>query len=61
MAKGYSENVLTDLESMLTDQLQDFQEYHLQPNAGAQGEYAGLMVIRKFHLNRWRQKIEIFV
>ena len=24
----------------------------LQPNAGAQGEYAGLMVIRKYHLER---------
>ena len=24
----------------------------LQPNAGAQGEYAGLMVIRKYHLSK---------
>ena len=29
-----------------------FSGVSLQPNAGAQGEYAGLMVIRKFHLSR---------
>ena len=37
-----------------------FSGVSLQPNAGAQGEYAGLMVIRKYHLERGR-KIEIFV
>ena len=29
-----------------------FSGVSLQPNAGAQGEYAGLMVIRKYHLER---------
>ena len=29
-----------------------FSGVSLQPNAGAQGEYAGLMVIRKYHLDR---------
>jgi hypothetical protein len=27
-----------------------FDSFSLQPNAGAAGEYAGLMVIRKYHL-----------
>lgn len=26
-----------------------FDSFSLQPNAGAAGEYAGLMVIRKYH------------
>ena len=48
-AKGYSK-MFDDLESMLTE-ITGFSGVSLQPNAGAQGEYAGLMVIRKFHLN----------
>jgi len=48
-AKGYSK-MFADLEDMLTE-ITGFSGVSLQPNAGAQGEYAGLMVIRKFHLN----------
>ena len=48
-AKGYSK-MFDDLEDMLTE-ITGFSGVSLQPNAGAQGEYAGLMVIRKFHLN----------
>ena len=46
---GYSK-MFADLEDMLTE-ITGFSGVSLQPNAGAQGEYAGLMVIRKFHLN----------
>ena len=42
--------MFADLEDMLTE-ITGFSGVSLQPNAGAQGEYAGLMVIRKFHLN----------
>lgn len=31
-----------------------FDSMSLQPNAGAAGEYAGLMVIRAYHLVRFR-------
>ena len=48
-AKGYSK-MFADLEDMLTE-ITGFSGVSLQPNAGAQGEYAGLMVIRKFHLS----------
>lgn len=30
-----------------------FDSFSLQPNAGAAGEYAGLMVIRAYHLVCW--------
>ncbi len=33
---------------MLCD-LTGFDAFSLQPNAGSQGEYAGLLVIRKYH------------
>ena len=38
-----------------------FWEFHLQPNAGAQGEFAGLMVIRKFHEKNGETLIVMFV
>ena len=47
-AKGYMK-MFDDLEKMLSE-ITGFTGISLQPNAGAQGEYAGLMVIRKFHL-----------
>jgi len=46
-AKGYMK-MFDDLEKMLSE-ITGFSGISLQPNAGAQGEYAGLMVIRKFH------------
>ena len=34
----------------MLSEITGFTGISLQPNAGAQGEYAGLMTIRKFHL-----------
>ena len=44
---GYRE-LFTDLKNWLRS-ITGFSGVSLQPNAGAQGEFAGLMVIRKFH------------
>ncbi|MEZ7496154.1 aminomethyl-transferring glycine dehydrogenase [Leeuwenhoekiella aequorea] len=49
-AQGYQE-VLTKLESQLNE-ITGFAGTSLQPNSGAQGEYAGLMVIRAYHESR---------
>ncbi|MCI0732492.1 MAG: aminomethyl-transferring glycine dehydrogenase [Methylococcaceae bacterium] len=46
-AQGYQQ-LFTELEDMLCD-LTGFDAFSLQPNAGSQGEYTGLMVIRKYH------------
>ncbi len=46
-AQGYAA-MLDRLEGWLAD-ITGFAAVSLQPNAGAQGEYAGLMVIRAFH------------
>ncbi len=43
--------MFNDLSKMLSE-ITGFSGISLQPNAGAQGEYAGLMVIRKYHLSR---------
>jgi len=48
--EGYRE-MFTDLKNWLRS-ITGFSGVSLQPNAGAQGEYAGLMVIRKYHLDR---------
>ncbi|MFI5253344.1 MAG: aminomethyl-transferring glycine dehydrogenase [Bacteroidota bacterium] len=49
-AAGYSE-LFNDLEQMLKT-ITGFSAVSLQPNAGAQGEYTGLLVIREFHEKR---------
>ena len=49
-AKGYQE-ILKSLEDYLTE-ITGFSATSLQPNSGAQGEYAGLMVIRAYHKSR---------
>ena len=49
-AKGYHE-VLKILITQLNE-ITGFYATSIQPNSGAQGEYAGLMVIRSFHLSR---------
>ncbi|WP_434037698.1 aminomethyl-transferring glycine dehydrogenase [Formosa sp. 4Alg 33] len=49
-AKGY-QTVLKELEAQLTE-ITGFAATSLQPNSGAQGEYAGLMVIRAYHESR---------
>jgi len=46
-AQGYHK-MLKELESQLNE-ITGFAATSLQPNSGAQGEYAGLMVIRAFH------------
>lgn len=49
-AAGY-QNVLKNLEKYLTE-ITGFADTSLQPNSGAQGEFAGLMVIRAYHESR---------
>jgi len=48
--RGYAE-LFTRLEQWLAD-MTGFPAISLQPNAGSQGEYAGLLVIRAFHESR---------
>jgi len=48
--EGYR-TVLTELETQLTE-ITGFAGTSLQPNSGAQGEFAGLMVIRAYHESR---------
>lgn len=48
-AKGYHQ-LFEELEEMLC-QITGFDACSLQPNSGAQGEFAGLMTIRNFHLS----------
>ncbi len=48
--KGYRQ-MIAELESWLKE-ITGFTGVSLQPNSGAQGEYAGLMTIRAYHANR---------
>lgn len=48
--QGYAE-MISNLENWLKE-ITGFSGVSLQPNSGAQGEYAGLMVIRAYHLDR---------
>jgi glycine cleavage system P protein (glycine dehydrogenase) len=47
---GYQQ-IFKELEQMLCE-ITGFAAVSLQPNSGAQGEFAGLMVIRQYHLDR---------
>ncbi|QRM88070.1 aminomethyl-transferring glycine dehydrogenase [Lacinutrix sp. WUR7] len=49
-ARGYTK-VLKELEDQLTE-ITGFAATSLQPNSGAQGEFAGLMVIKAYHESR---------
>ncbi|MCH7932774.1 MAG: aminomethyl-transferring glycine dehydrogenase [Gemmatimonadetes bacterium] len=49
-AEGYR-RIFSDLEAWLAE-ISGFEATSLQPNSGAQGEYAGLRVIRAFHESR---------
>lgn len=49
-APGYQQ-IFRDLESWLGE-VTGFPGVSLQPNAGSQGEYAGLLVIRRYHESR---------
>ncbi|MBX3315881.1 MAG: aminomethyl-transferring glycine dehydrogenase [Phycisphaeraceae bacterium] len=48
--KGYAQ-IFRDLESWLAE-ITGFAAVSLQPNAGSQGEYAGLLAIRAYHKSR---------
>jgi glycine dehydrogenase len=48
--KGYQQ-LFTELETWLAE-ITGFAAISLQPNAGSQGEYAGLQVIRKYHQDK---------
>ncbi len=48
--QGYTE-MITNLENWLKE-ITGFTGVSLQPNSGAQGEYAGLLVIRAYHQSR---------
>ena len=47
---GYME-IIKELEHCLI-QITGFDSISMQPNSGAQGEYAGLLTIRKYHISR---------
>jgi glycine dehydrogenase len=49
-AQGYAK-IFLQLENWLSE-ITGFHAVSLQPNAGSQGEYAGLLVIRAFHRSR---------
>jgi glycine dehydrogenase len=49
-AQGYQQ-LFEEFEEMLC-QVTGFDAVSLQPNAGSQGEYSGLIVIRKYHASR---------
>ena len=49
-ALGYK-SLTDDLEAWLAE-ITGFDAVSLQPNAGSQGEYAGLLAIRRYHLDR---------
>ncbi|MFM8386747.1 MAG: aminomethyl-transferring glycine dehydrogenase [Planctomycetia bacterium] len=56
-AKGYAA-MCADLEAWLCE-VTGFAACSLQPNAGSQGEYAGLLVIREFHRSRGEGKRDV--
>lgn len=54
---GYKE-IIENLENWLKE-ITGFSGVSLQPNSGAQGEYAGLMVIRAYHQDRGDNKRDV--
>ena len=56
-AQGYAE-IVNDLEAALCE-ITGFAAVSLQPNSGAQGEYAGLMVVRAHHQARGEQHRDV--
>ena len=56
-AQGYAE-IFRDLEAALCE-ITGFAAVSLQPNSGAQGEFAGLMVIRAYHRERGDQHRDV--
>ena len=58
-ARGYQQ-IFSDLEQWLSD-ITGFHSVSLQPNAGAQGEYAGLLVIRQYLESRGEHQRRICI
>ncbi len=56
-AQGYME-LIHDLERMLVE-VTGYDAVSLQPNAGSQGEYAGLLAIRKYHASRGEERRDV--
>ncbi len=56
-AMGYQQ-LFEELEDMLCD-LTGFDAFSFQPNAGSQGEYSGLLVIRHYHRSRGHPQRDI--
>jgi glycine dehydrogenase len=56
-AKGYA-RLFRDLETWLAE-ITGFAAVSLQPNAGSQGEYAGLLAIRAYHASRGQEARDI--
>ncbi len=56
-ARGYVE-LFDDLERWLAE-ITGYDAVSLQPNAGSQGEYAGLLAIRKYHVARGESGREV--
>ncbi|MAI88664.1 MAG: glycine dehydrogenase (aminomethyl-transferring) [Candidatus Marinimicrobia bacterium] len=56
-SKGYK-LMIDDLKKWLTD-ITGFNDISFQPNSGAQGEYAGLLVIRAYHKKNSQQNRKI--
>jgi len=54
---GYAQ-IISELEQYLCE-ITGFTACSLQPNSGAQGEYAGLMAIRAYHLDRGDGKRDV--
>lgn len=52
--KGYKQ-IITELEQWLSN-ITGFAATSLQPNSGAQGEYAGLLVIKAYHADKKNHK-----
>ena len=56
-AAGYAE-IFAELTDMLRA-ITGFAAVSLQPNAGSQGEFAGLLVVRKYHRSRGKKQRDI--
>ena len=56
---GYTK-IMNDLEKWLCD-ITGFHSVTLQPNAGSQGEYAGLLAIREYHMSRNEKRYVVLV
>ena len=57
--QGYKQ-IFNELEKDLCE-ITGFKAVSLQPNAGAQGEYTGLLVIREYHLSRGEEHRNVCV